>query len=434
MQLTPGVNVLWAQSHCCRSRPSAQFAKASTLHLLHSQLCRSGFEYGFLSMELFYVWLLFAFAFPAAALQFSENACLDLVVRRSQPHKAEYLRFRTNYVLVFSLMMAGDWLQGPYVYHLYEYYGFSVRDIGRLFIMGFGSSAVFGTVAGVLADRTGRKRSALLYVATYVLSCLTKHSRSYRVLLFGRLLGGIATSLLFSAFESWAVAAHNRAGHGDLLLSELFTTAVFMGNGVMAIASGLLGNVLVNYVGYGPVAPFDAAVAVLLIGGLVIHTTWEENYGTKGPANAVTRQFIKGLQTIRQDACVGLLGASQALFEASMYSFVFLWTPALSPAGERLPHGLIFATFMTASMVGTALAGKLSSRMRLEKVMQAVFWCSAVSLLVPALFHTHRSEKASMQGELYIFVTAAGPLEPSTTSFRRQTCCFESLAGSCWAL
>jgi hypothetical protein len=38
------------------------------------------------------------------------------------------------------------------VYRLYETYGFSVRDIGRLFIMGFGSSAVFGTVAGTLAD------------------------------------------------------------------------------------------------------------------------------------------------------------------------------------------------------------------------------------------------------------------------------------------
>jgi hypothetical protein len=33
---------------------------------------------------------------------------------------------------------------------------------------------------------------------------------------------------------------------------------------------------------------------------------------------------------------VALLGASQALFEASMYSFVFLWTPALSPAGARV--------------------------------------------------------------------------------------------------
>jgi hypothetical protein len=53
-----------------------------------------------------------------------------------------------------------------------------------------------------------------------------------------------------------------------------------------------------------------------------------------------------------------------------MYTFVFLWTPALSPAGEKLPHGFIFAIFMTASMVGTALAGRLVRIMPLELLMQ----------------------------------------------------------------
>lgn len=62
-------------------------------------------------------------------------------------------RLQCSSPLMFLHPAAGDWLQGPYVYHLYEHYGFSVRDIGRLFIMGFGSSAVFGTVAGAMADR-----------------------------------------------------------------------------------------------------------------------------------------------------------------------------------------------------------------------------------------------------------------------------------------
>ena len=54
-----------------------------------------------------------------------------------------------------------------------------------------------------------------------------------------------------------------------------------------------------------------------------------------------------------------MLGAMQSLFEGSMYTFVFLWTPALSPDGEHLPHGMIFACFMVASMAGSALAGRL---------------------------------------------------------------------------
>lgn len=49
--------------------------------------------------------------------------------------------------------IAGDWLQGPYVYYLYSQYGFGKGDIGQLFIAGFGSSMLFGTIVGSLADK-----------------------------------------------------------------------------------------------------------------------------------------------------------------------------------------------------------------------------------------------------------------------------------------
>ena len=51
----------------------------------------------------------------------------------------------------------------------------------------------------------------MLYCVTYGLSCVTKHWNSSRVLMVGRILGGIATSLLFTAFESWLVSEHNKA-------------------------------------------------------------------------------------------------------------------------------------------------------------------------------------------------------------------------------
>jgi hypothetical protein len=50
------------------------------------------------------------------------------------------------------------------------------------------------------------------------------------------------------------------------------------------------------------------------------------------------------------DQKIALLGAMQSLFEGSMYTFVFLWTPALSPAGEHLPHGMIFSCFMVRTL------------------------------------------------------------------------------------
>eukprot|EP00971_Amphidinium_carterae_P197045 3911028-Amphidinium_carterae.1 len=119
--------------------------------------------------------------------------------------------FMREYLPVWYLAVAADWLQGPYVYALYEAYGYSGEEIAQLFVAGFGSSMLFGTFLGSLADSWGRKRSCLLYCAMYILSCLTKHYKNYLVLMLGRVTGGIATSILFSGFETWMVVKSKRA-------------------------------------------------------------------------------------------------------------------------------------------------------------------------------------------------------------------------------
>lgn len=48
---------------------------------------------------------------------------------------------------------------------------------------------------------------------------------------------------------------------------------------MQAIISGLMGNLLVEEFRLGPVAPFDAAIFVMLLGAVLISTTWQENYG-----------------------------------------------------------------------------------------------------------------------------------------------------------
>lgn len=87
------------------------------------------------------------------------------------------------------------------------------------------------------------------------------------------------------------------------------------------------------------------------------------------------------------DEKIALLGAIQSLFEGSMYTFVFLWTPALSPNGEDIPHGFIFATFMLSSMLGSSIASRLmaQSSPKVESYMQIVFVISSASLLLPII-------------------------------------------------
>ncbi|KAG2485482.1 hypothetical protein HYH03_015756 [Edaphochlamys debaryana] len=343
-------------------------------------------------MENFY-WIVFGtLAAVVGGLLLSQTKAGGIVASSGSTQLQAFYALRNNYCFVYALMMAGDWLQGPYVYALYQHYGFDVKDIGRLFIAGFGSSMIFGTVVGSLADKHGRKFASLVYVVTYAASCATKHSPDYWVLMGGRLLGGIATSLLFSAFESWLVSEHFSRGFEEKWIGDTFSKAVFVGNGLVAILAGLVANYLVDTLRLGPVAPFDAAIVVLLIGGAVIYASWPENYGDhahggEGMVDALRRQFAVATGSIIGDQRVALLGAMQSLFEASMYTFVFLWTPALSPNGEKIYHGMIFACFMTASMVGSSLTGLLMKRFKLESYMKYVFAISAVSLAVPFLFH-----------------------------------------------
>ncbi|BDA45879.1 Molybdate-anion transporter [Coccomyxa sp. Obi] len=350
-------------------------------------------------MEPFYIAVFGVLAALAAALELTKSKSTS-----TDNSSREFSRFRSNYVLVYSLMMAGDWLQGPYVYALYQHYGFDRGDIGRLFIAGFGSSMIFGTIVGSLADKTGRKKAALTYVVTYVIGCATKHWDMFGVLLVGRLFCGVATSLLYSAFESWLVAEHFKRGYDGEWLGGIFSRAVFLGNGLIAILAGLVAHSLVETLSLGPVAPFDAAAVVMLTGGVIVAFSWSENYGDNSDRKSFGEQLRNGAHAIYSNQKIALLGAMQSLFEGSMYTFVFLWTPALSPKGEHLPHGMIFSCFMVASMAGSALAGRLLApspgNIRVERYMQTVFAVSAIALFVPVIFNrTKAAETDSLNAD-----------------------------------
>merc|ERR1712238_106209 len=152
--------------------------------------------------------------------------------------KAEHIVLLKKYLSVYLLATLSDWFQGPYVYALYSSYGFSKRDNATLFVAGFGSSLIFGSFIGGLADSFGRRKFTVVYCLVYALSCVTKHFKNYWMLMFGRILGGIATSLLFTVFDSRLIRAHSDRGLMSFLPSS-FSVAAY-GNSIVAILSGLI--------------------------------------------------------------------------------------------------------------------------------------------------------------------------------------------------
>jgi MFS family permease len=201
-------------------------------------------------------------------------------------------KLRWRFFPIYLLVNAADWLQGPYIYPIYKgklQYSIDADDFAKkhvdekglpeetvafLFLIGFVSAGISASFAGSFADRHGRRTACLAYCIIYSFSSLTLMSDNIYVLFFGRVLGGISGTLLWSVFESWLVAEFNKLmlEEADTALSAIFslmTTA----NTCVAIAAGLIAEWLVRKAGTAK-APFLLSIVCLLVAFVAIMKYW----------------------------------------------------------------------------------------------------------------------------------------------------------------
>jgi len=165
--------------------------------------------------------------------------------------------------------------------------------------------------------------------------------------MLGRLLGGVATSLLFSVFEAWLIRSHTDAKISKQGLSNSFSTAAY-GNSIIAIVAGLLANKAASYTTMKPISsssiyvggflnPFDIALVALVVCGMLASTLWDENYGRDSSSSSTESNsddgrgvpnWYDGLKNAfiatTRSRDIFLCGIISSLFEGSMYIFVFM--------------------------------------------------------------------------------------------------------------
>jgi hypothetical protein len=156
-------------------------------------------------------------------------------------------------------------------------------------------------------------------------------------------------------------------------------------NSVAAIVAGELGEAVCEvmdlkrfgqlvtggqvYIG-GYTAPFDVAI-LFLCGALAFLALWPENYGKSEDAEkeAQTSGLSQAQAILSGQPVVLAVGLVCALFESSMFIFIFNWTPLVtSPTGPKPPYGHIFAAFMVMAMLGSRIFTMLSHFVSVAKV------------------------------------------------------------------
>ena len=232
---------------------------------------------------------------------------------------------RATFLKGYLLMTAAHWLQGLHWQSLFASYGVQQADVVRLAVVGFASSALLGSVVSAMADVWGAQRLSLVYAALTIVSSLAHRfgSSSNSALLFGRVLSGVATSILLTSPELWLL--RNVNGHGDgrskaksrakgegkggdsrgdysvliahadgsssssssssffsspsssssVALLPRLLAAASQGNSLGALAAAVLGDAAAQ-IG-GPVAPFDLAIACSALGAIFIASHWPDD-------------------------------------------------------------------------------------------------------------------------------------------------------------
>ncbi|KAI5807906.1 hypothetical protein DFH27DRAFT_287579 [Peziza echinospora] len=339
---------------------------------------------------------------------------VEMEIEKKRMREVAYA-FVRSYVIVYVLVWAADWLQGPHIYALYkDEKEFSEKMVALFFMCGFLAAGVSAGVVGMLADRFGRKFMCMLFCVAYATSCwATTYFTSPLLLIGGRILGGVSTSILYSAPESWMVTEWAERGLGvseelgGVSLSYLFGVLTQV-NSVTAIGMGIFSEWLVE--GTGTLkTPFLVAMGLLGVAGCVIAVTWTENRGTVSQLSPWA-DVKSAMRIILDDSRVSAIGLSCCFFEGSMYLFVFFWTPSLQDASGRgstalltgsssphftpttpLPYGIIFASFMASMMAGSLIFNHLITKTKLDqiRILPYVFAVASAMFVVSIWFGRH---------------------------------------------
>ena len=144
------------------------------------------------------------------------------------------------------------------------------------------------------------------------------------------------------------IVACAQRGYDADWLGGTFSRAVFVGNGLVAIVSGLVAHSLVETLSLGPVAPFDAAAVVLIVGGVVVAACWTENYGDSSDKKGFAEQLQNGARAIARGA-------------APPTSWAWSGRPPLAPNALHIPDRRCMATRRELSNAGRSTSSASSA-------------------------------------------------------------------------
>ena len=393
------------------------------------------------SVQAYFTTCLTVLLIPAAVLFLQQNVLCHILPQKemtaAERMVSEQIKpptvstFQRLYLPVFWLLRMAFWMSGPFFVPVYASKVLSDGvTIDNVFQVGFAAAALLlpGIASVVSSSYTDEKSGTIAAAIFYALGSASTQVSSLPLLLAGRGCGNIGTGLLGIMPEAWVSSEVQKTGADPYgrWLSSIFATA-FAFDSIVAIGAGQVAAIAAERLG-GPEGPFRVSPLFLAIAVVIIGLFWTD---TDVPADG--KQSDNGLSlkdasnVVSSDKKVLLLGLVQCSFEAATYLFVLNQAKAIQVAvtaffGEEsiVPSGLVFACYMTATLLGSCIYGHLSElRYRPEGILSVVIVLSALSLgAVGNLCARNHLNLLGISVWFFLFEIMAGLAKPSLSCLR----------------
>ena len=341
--------------------------------------------------------------------------------------------FQLLYLPVFWLLRTAFWMSGPYFVPVYAKKAEGLISIDSVFRVGFASAAVLlPAIASIVSSSyTDEKSGTIAAAVFYALGAASTQVSNLPLLLAGRGCGNIGTGLLSIMPEAWVSSEIQKTGTDPYgrWLSNIFATA-FAFDSIVAILAGQVAAVAAERLG-GPEGPFQVSPLFLVVAVVIIGLFWTDTdvpteKDGSGNANSNGLSLQDAANVFASDTKVLLLGLVQCSFEAATYLFVLNQAQAIGGAvsasfgaDSAVPNGMVFACYMTATLLGSCIYGHLSElRCRPEGILSAAIIVSAVALGAVGTLCSGESNLTGLTVAFFLFEVMAGLAKPSFSWLR----------------
>lgn len=344
-----------------------------------------------------------------------------------------FVSFQKSYLLFASVVTFADWLNAPYLYKLYSSYGFLEEQVVIIYVCGLISALFFDIASGYLVMVYREEVVFKVSTILYAVSCAMKISSGYGTLIISRILCGAATSLMFTAQESWYVKYHVMYYDFPPEWIPQTQSKVAKASSFVAISAGVIAYFSTEFMELGAITPTLLSIPMVLLSnalfpgsdvkaGLGIGTQKKlSDDERKEQGRLHLKSYVRGMKKVGENKQFLMIGSIKALFESVICLFVFLWTPVLDH--HNPPLGLVFSSFMAANVVGCFLhecATASFKNTRSFMLFVVSLACCAVLLCAVSTAPTNEFPIVSFASFL-LFEFAAGFYFPTMVSLHRET-------------